>query len=286
MTFSIVAVDQERKEVGFAIASCFWNAGQVGLARFETGAIVSQAQGNWDLIPVFFEKLGDGMSPQEILEHFRKIDENIEKRQIGMVSFKGDALAFSGEKVERAFQKMGKGYACQGNIIVGEEIIDSMAAAFENSEGPLAERLYAALQAGDDAGGDMRGKISARVYVERDRNNSLINVTTDFTVGEHQEPVREIGRLLNLRKSLVAAWELTQKASAAEGPAKHAAVTALDEFLKDKQDRLYLDFLSDLGALYLELGNRMRAIEIFKTVVRISPRMISTFEEDLRREVQ
>ncbi|TFH01288.1 MAG: DUF1028 domain-containing protein [Candidatus Thorarchaeota archaeon] len=80
MTFSIVAADTEKKEVGFAITSCFWDAGQMGLALSGKGAIVSQAQGNWGFIPIFFDKLEEQLSLKEILETFRSSDENFENR--------------------------------------------------------------------------------------------------------------------------------------------------------------------------------------------------------------
>ena len=123
MTFSIVAIDNERKEVGFAIASCFWNAGQVGFAKAGAGAIVSQAQGNWEFIPAFYQKLDQSLDLKEILEHFRSMDDNIENRQVGMVAFRGGSLAFTGTNVSSSFQRTGTDYSCQGNILVGREVI-------------------------------------------------------------------------------------------------------------------------------------------------------------------
>ncbi len=285
MTFSIVAIDSERGEVGFAISSCFWNAGQVGFARMGAGAIVSQAQGNLDFIPAFYEKLEEDWDLKEILEHFRAMDNGIENRQVGMVAFEKGALAFTGAKVFSAYQRTGRDYSCQGNILVGEAVISSMAEAFENSTGPLADRLYAALKAGDDAGGDMRGKISARVYVERDRKNSLTNVTTDFNVEEHAEPVREIGRLLAIRRNLLRGWELSRVASEAEGQEKQSAVVELESFLKDKKDRLYVDFFETLAECQLALGNRDAAIQAYRSAIEISPNMASALDDAIRDEV-
>jgi uncharacterized Ntn-hydrolase superfamily protein len=285
MTFSIVAIDNERKEVGFAIASCFWNAGQVGFAKAGAGAIVSQAQGNWEFIPAFYQKLDQSLDLKEILEHFRSMDDNIENRQVGMVAFRGGSLAFTGTNVSSSFQRTGTDYSCQGNILVGREVIDDMAEAFEKSEGPLADRLYAALKAGDDAGGDMRGKISARVYVERDGISPLSNVTTDFNVEEHAEPVREIGRLLALRKDIIKGWKLSESASKAEGEEKQKAISELEEFLKGREDRLFLDFFSELAEFQLQSGNREKAIETLRTVVRISPGMAATIDPSFKEDV-
>jgi uncharacterized Ntn-hydrolase superfamily protein len=261
MTFSIVAVDLEKKELGFAIASCFWNAGQVGFVLAGKGAIVSQAQGNMSFISLFFEKLEENMTVKEILEVFRNSDENFEKRQIGMISSTGDVIAYSGNEVYSAFQRIGKDYACQGNILIGRDVVESMADAFEKTEGSLTNRLYAALQAGDNSGGDMRGKISARLHVVKDRGNPYYGTVTDFTIEEHEEPVREIGRLLALEASIIRAWKLTDAASKAEGKDKQAAVIELEEYLSDKHDRLFSDFHSSLASLYLELDRRDKAVE-------------------------
>jgi uncharacterized Ntn-hydrolase superfamily protein len=131
----------------------------------------------------------------------------------------------------------------------------------------------------------MRGKISARVCVVRNRNNPLIETVTDFTIEEHEEPVKEIGRLLELRKNLYKTWELTQSATKAKGDEREDAIHVLEEFLSDKDDRLYLDFHESLAQLHLKHGNRDKAIESFRTYVKISPNMVSTLDEEIRREL-
>ncbi|MGY5853195.1 MAG: DUF1028 domain-containing protein [Candidatus Thorarchaeota archaeon] len=282
MTFSIVAVDRENKEAGFAIASCFWNAGQVGFAKADAGAIVSQARGNWSFIPLFFEKLEEKMSLEDILEHFRSTDEDFESRQVGMVSFQGDAVTFTGKDCFQPNQRSGRDYACQGNILARPEVIDRMAEAFENTEGSLAERFYSALQAGDDAGGDMRGKMSARVWVVKNRNNPLTDTLIDFTVEDHPEPVREIGRLIELRKNLYATWGMMEAASKLEGVEQETALSELESFLEDKVDRAYLDFHSFLAETYLERNQREKAIAAYRTVKAISPRMVELVDEEIR----
>jgi uncharacterized Ntn-hydrolase superfamily protein len=131
MTFSIVAIDRQERETGFAIASCAWNSIQVGLAKADIGSIVSQAVGNRVFRDLFFEKLGENKSLEEILEHFREIDDNIEKRQVGMITMDGRSLSFTGEKCAHwAGHRIGGDYACQGNILVGSEVIDAMTKSF------------------------------------------------------------------------------------------------------------------------------------------------------------
>ena len=131
----------------------------------------------------------------------------------------------------------------------------------------------------------MRGKISARVYVERDGISPLSNVTTDFNVEEHAEPVREIGRLLALRKDIIKGWKLSESASKAEGEEKQKAISELEEFLKGREDRLFLDFFSELAEFQLQSGNREKAIETLRTVVRISPGMAATIDPSFKEDV-
>jgi uncharacterized Ntn-hydrolase superfamily protein len=281
MTFSIVAVDREKNELGFAIASCFWDAGQMGLAFAGKGAIVSQAQGNWGFIPVFFEKLEEKMTLDEILEVFRSSDDNFENRQVGMVSIDGTSLSFTGEKVFSAHQRTGTDFACQGNILTSSETVDSMAEAFEKAEGTLTRRLYEALQAGDDAGGEMRGKMSARVCVVR--VSDIPVPINDYRIEDHPNPVQEIGRLMQLKNNLISTWELTEAVSKAED--KRAAILELERFLSDKEDRAFLDFHQSLAEFYLEIGEREKAIERYKVFTRISPKMISTLDDNIRNEV-
>lgn len=283
MTFSIVAVDKEKKELGFAIASCFWNAGQMGLALAGKGAIVSQAQGNWDFIPVFFEKLEEHISLEDILEVFRNSDENFENRQVGMVTFGGVSLSFTGEKVFSAHQRFGPDYAAQGNILTSPKTVDSMAETFEKTKGTLTRRLYESLQAGDDAGGEMRGKMSARVCVVRVRDIPL--PVNDYTIEDHPEPVREIGRLMELKNNIITAWELSETASKAEGEDKDQAIQNLENFLIGKEDRAFLDFHETLASLYLQIGNKEKAIERYRIYAKISPNMVSTFDDDLKKDV-
>ncbi len=281
MTFSIVASDPEKREVGFAIASCFWNAGQVGLALAGKGAIVSQAQGNWDFIPTFFEKLDENLTLENILDTFRESDENFENRQIGMVTADGTSLSFTGEKVFSAHQRKGFNYACQGNILTSPNTVDAMANAFENTNGTLTRKLYTALQAGDDAGGEMRGKMSARVYVVRVWDKPV--PVNDYTIEDHPEPVREIGRLMELKNNIITAWQLTEAISDSDD--KQVAIEELEQFLADKEDRAFLDFHQSLAESYLEIGERENAIERYKIFVRISPKMISTLDESIQTEV-
>src|SRR5204862_6193342 len=97
--------------------------------------------------------------------------------------------------------KTGKNYACQGNRLGGKEVVDDMAKAFEESKGPLAWRLMTALEAGEKAGGDKRGKQSAAILVVREGAgpNAVGDRFIDLRVDDHTEPIPELARILALR---------------------------------------------------------------------------------------
>ncbi|MGC9781172.1 MAG: DUF1028 domain-containing protein [Candidatus Heimdallarchaeota archaeon] len=285
MTFSIVGIDKENKEVGFAIASCSWNAGLVCRAIAEKGVIASQAQGKSTFLAVFFEQLEKNKTLSEIMDHFKEIDENIENRQIGLVNFEGDTFAFTGDKCSHwAGHKTGKDYACQGNILVGPEVIDKMTFAFENTEGSLTDRLYSALQAGDNAGGDARGKQNARVFVAKIGGGiTRSDIVIDITIEDHDEPIKEIGRILNIRKNLMTIWKLYSEFQKADDEEKLVILDKAGKFLEDKEEARYLDIWTSIGYEYLELGIEDKAIYYFKKALEISPRMVASFEKSAEK---
>jgi len=292
MTFSIVAIDRENKEVGFAIASCCWNSGLVCAAEAEVGVIASQAQGNLKFLSEFFLQLEQKKSLKEILVHFKEIDEGIEKRQIGMITFDGDVLAFSGQNISQwAGHKTGKNYSCQGNILVGPEVVNDMSAAFEKTEGKLMDKLLAALIAGDKAGGDARGKQSARLQVKKIGAGVLgSNIDVDITIEDHEDPVKELERILKVRKSLMTIFQMFGAfQQAEEKEQKLAVLEKAINFLGDKKEARYLDYWTSIGEEFMKLGEMKKAISVFRTTIKINPEMrkilAKSFPEDTPKEV-
>jgi uncharacterized Ntn-hydrolase superfamily protein len=202
-TFSIVAYDPDRQEWGVAVASKFLAVGAVvPWAKAGVGAIATQSHANTTYGPKGLELLGQGKSAEEVIKLLTEEDEGKDVRQVGIVDAKGNATTFTGSKcTEWAGGKTGKHYACQGNILAGEAVVNDMAKAFAEAKGPLAWRLMAALEAAEKAGGDKRGKQSAAILVVRDKagysgfNDRLI----DFRVDDHATPVQELARILALR---------------------------------------------------------------------------------------
>ncbi|MBK5113874.1 MAG: DUF1028 domain-containing protein [Candidatus Heimdallarchaeota archaeon] len=283
MTFSIVAIDKKEKEVGFAIASCAWNAGIVGRAETEQGAMASQAQGKLSFLSVFFEQIKENKSLEQIMIHFKEIDDRIESRQIGMITFKGEVFAFTGEKCTYwAGHKTGKDYACQGNILVGPEVIEEMASAFENTDGSLKEKLFAALQAGDNAGGDARGKQSARLLVMKKGGGmgGVGDIVIDIVTEDHEEPVKEVGRILSIQRKLETLYGFyieLQKTS--EEEEKLRILEKAGKFIQGKEEARYHDFWTGIGFAYLELGKNEEAIHYLKKSLEISPKMATAYKK-------
>ena len=273
MTFSIVAADRTANEVGFAIASCCWDAGQVCFAKAEQGAIASQAQGNLDFLPAYFEQLQKGRGLDDILETFRAMDENVESRQIGMVTADGEAVSFTGSECSAwAGHRTGAGYACQGNILAGSQVVQAMAEAFEGSEGPLYRRLYDALAAGDRAGGDLRGRQSARLMVmKRGWGQPGTDTLIDLSLPDHEHPVAEIGRILKVRGHLVTILGLLRDFEEASPEAKVDVLGHLRRFLDDKRSCRFLDWWETLADKYFGMGEVEASIEAYQVYLSINP---------------
>jgi len=202
-TFSIAAADPETGEVGVAVASRFFGVGAVvPHARAGVGAVATQSFANTSFGPRGLELLERGVTPKEVLDVLTRGDDNPARRQVGVVSPSGESATFTGDGcMDWAGGRNGKNYAVQGNILTGEDVVAAMESAFLESKGrPLAERLYAALAAGDAAGGDSRGKQSAAILVKRERAGygGYTDQAVDIRVDDHAEPIEEIGRLLDL----------------------------------------------------------------------------------------
>jgi uncharacterized Ntn-hydrolase superfamily protein len=203
-TFSIVAVDPKSGDLGIAVASKFLAVGAVtNFAEAKVGAVVTQAWANTTYGPRGLALLRNGANAEDALAVLTKADEGREHRQSAVVDAKGRVAAFTGAKCNAwAGHRTGKTYSVQGNLLTGKEVIDAMAEAFEKAEGPLAERLTAALAAGEAAGGDKRGKQSAALLVVRDKGgySGLNDRYIDLRVDDHAGPVEELRRLLKLHR--------------------------------------------------------------------------------------
>ena len=202
-TFSIVAADPATGEVGVAVASRFFAVGSVvPYARAGVGAVATQASANTTWGPGALELLARGATPSEALAILTRADDGQSHRQAGVVAADGRSATFTGPECSSwAGGRSGPNYAVQGNILTGEPVVAAMEKAFLSSAGePLGERLYAAIVAGDAAGGDSRGKQSAVLLVSRAGGGYGGNDdrAIDIRVDDQKEPIVELGRLLDL----------------------------------------------------------------------------------------
>src|SRR5436190_21015988 len=148
-TFSIVAADPPAGEVGCAVQSRYFSVGSVvPWARAGIGAVATQAAGVAAFGPRALEELERGASPEDAVERVLADDPGRETRQLGVVTADGRAAAFTGGHcLDWAGHRVGAGFAVQGNILAGASVVDEMARAYEETAGPLVERLVAALEA-------------------------------------------------------------------------------------------------------------------------------------------
>ncbi len=199
MTFSIVARDLERGELGIAVQSKFLAVGSVvSWATANVGAIATQAWANTSYGPRGLELLTSGLTAQETLDRLIADDEGRETRQVGIVGLSGPPVTYTGsECMFWAGGKTGPDYACQGNILVGEKTVLAMASTFEQCTGPLAQRLLNALAAGQAAGGDSRGQQAAALLIVRANAgySGFNDRAVDLRVDDHPRPIEELQRI-------------------------------------------------------------------------------------------
>jgi uncharacterized Ntn-hydrolase superfamily protein len=201
-TFSIAACDTITGDLGVAVASKFLACGAVvPWASAGAGAVATQSYSNTAYGPDGIRMMRDGLSASEALARLIADDPGRDLRQVGLADARGGTAAHTGPGCHGwAGHRVGEGFACQGNLLVGAETVAAMAATFATVAGTLAERLLAGLAAGDAAGGDRRGRQAAALYVVRSRGGygGMNDVLVDLRVDDHPAPVPELRRLLGL----------------------------------------------------------------------------------------
>jgi uncharacterized Ntn-hydrolase superfamily protein len=203
MTFSIVGRSADGVAHGVAVASKFLAVGAaVPAAQAQVGALATQSYANLAYRPQGLALLGTGVAAAEVVAGLTAADPGRAQRQLGVVGAAGDGATFTGDECHGwAGGVAGDGYAIQGNILVGPQVVDEMRAAWLSTEDSrLARRLLAALGAGDAAGGDRRGRQSAALLVVAKGRGygGTSDVVVDLRVDDHPDPVGELARLLDL----------------------------------------------------------------------------------------
>jgi uncharacterized Ntn-hydrolase superfamily protein len=205
MTFSIVARSADGESWGVAVASKFLAVGSaVPAAVAGVGAIATQADANVAYKGIGLAHLDEGATASVAVQRLIEEDEKRDHRQVGIVDVDGGAASHTGQAcLDWAGSLIGDGYAIQGNLLTGVEVVEAMEASWHDVSDPgvtLAHRLMAALRAGDAAGGDRRGRQSAAILVVREGAGygGLDDIEVDLRVDDHEDPIGELDRLLEL----------------------------------------------------------------------------------------
>ena len=201
-TFSIAAYDPEAQEWGVAVQSKFLGcAAAVCFAKAGAGAIATQANANLDYGELGLKLLEKGYSAQKVLDALVAMDDGRDDRQVGIIDSQGRSVCYTGAKcLDWAGGIAGPNFTCQGNILVSKETVSAMAESFQNSTGPLAHRLVQALDAGQNAGGDRRGRQAAGLLVVKEGGSygGFNDRMIDLRVDDDPEPIAKLQHLLDL----------------------------------------------------------------------------------------
>lgn len=204
-TYSIVARDPVTGEMGVAVQSHWFSVGSiVSWAEAGVGAIATQSFVNVSFGPRGLEMLKSGMTAGEVVDNLIAEDEGRDVRQLAIIDAKGNVAAYTGKKcIDEAGHFVGVNFSVQANMMLKHTVWDAMAGAFEKTEGPLAERMVAALEAAQAEGGDIRGKQSASLLVVKGESTSKDweDRIIDLRVEDHPEAVQEIKRVLRVYRA-------------------------------------------------------------------------------------
>ncbi|MGZ4121799.1 MAG: DUF1028 domain-containing protein [Tumebacillaceae bacterium] len=198
-TFSIVARDPVNGRFGVAVTTKAFAVGSLcPFAKAGVGAIATQARVNPTLGPKGLRLLEHGLSAEEVLQELLANDPGREFRQLGIVDKYGRTAAWTGSEANEAKGHIiGDNFTVQGNLLVGGAVLQAVAATFSASNAPFEERLIKALEAGQHAGGDKRGKQSAALLVVDTEDFPFVDIRVD----DNPEPLKELRRLYDIHKT-------------------------------------------------------------------------------------
>ena len=276
-TFSIVGYDPVNGDWGVAVASRYFSVGAVvPWAEAGVGAIATQADVNVGYGPRGMELLRQGLSAKDVLAKLQAEDTFPDKegRQVAIIDGKGNIATFTGPNAPKwAGDRQGKTWSAQGNILVGPQVPEAMGRAFEATDGELAEKLFAALKAGDDAGGDSRGKQSASMIVVRKGGGR--NYNNDrylyLNVDDNPAPIPELRRLLDMNLGML--WQAKAGQLSTAGKSKEARDAAAKVVRYTPSAQSYMS----LGIQDYNLQDKAAALADFRKAIEMDGTMRQRF---------
>ena len=204
-TYSIVAHDATTGEMGVAVQSHWFSVGSiVTWAEAGVGAIATQSFVDPAYGPRGLELIKSGLTAEQALEALVLVDEGRDVRQVAFVDTEGNVSAHTGAKcIESAGHYVGEGYSVQANMMLNDKVVPAMAKAYESTEGDLADRLMAALEAAQSVGGDIRGKQSAAMLIVKAESTgqSWADRVLELRIEDHPTPIAELKRLLKVHRA-------------------------------------------------------------------------------------
>jgi uncharacterized Ntn-hydrolase superfamily protein len=218
VTYSMVARDPATGDLGVAVQSHWFSVGSVVTwGRPGVGAVATQSMAEPAYGPRLLDRLAAGEAPATALEAEIGADEGARLRQVALVGAGGEVAAFTGEGcIPFAGDVQGEGYSAQANLMASADVWPAMAQAFGEADGPLPRRLLAALEAGEAAGGDVRGRQSAALLVVPAEGEQWQRVV-ELRVEDHPQPLEELARVLTLHE----AYELATEAENLGADGRH-----------------------------------------------------------------
>ncbi|MCA1603011.1 MAG: DUF1028 domain-containing protein [Acidobacteria bacterium] len=269
-TYSIIARDPSTGELGVAVQSHWFSVGPiVAWAEAGVGAVATQS-----FVDPSYGKLGldlmrAGKSAPDALKSLTAGDEGREVRQVAMIDAQGRVDAWTGKNdIQAAGHIIGKNYSVQANLMLSDKVWPAMAAAFENTKGDLAERMLAALEAAQAAGGDIRGKQSAALIVVTGKptGQAWKDRVFDLRVDDSSEPLIELRRLVKLQRAYnhMNAGDLAVEHKDNEGALREYG--AAEKLVPDNAEMIYWHAIA-----LVNMGRVDESLPLFRRVFAMDP---------------
>lgn len=229
-TYSIVARDSVTGDVGVAVQSHWFSVGSVvTYGKAGVGVVATQSLVNPSYGPKGLILMEQGLYPQQALEVLLANDKGEMYRQVAFLDVDGNVATHTGSScIDEAGHRQGKNFSVQANMMLNNTVWDAMATAFETTKGTLSERILASLKAAENEKGDIRGKQSAAILIVKGKatGNSWEDTVMDLRVEDHEEPIKELERLIQIHK----AYDFMNKGD-----------LAMEEGNSEKAEELYMN---------------------------------------------